>query len=153
MGSPGLSHSSNFGGHMASFISSLDPISGPFQCPKPLSCALWNSQAAVSKVPCILGLVSECSLHIPSVVPWLFPEDTASPPHQASQGVTIFSPHSLGHIASFYHVQSTIPPSLFCKTLSSASHKIRLYHPLLLILGRSGLLAPCPSPSLLWPSF
>lgn len=81
MGSPGLSHSSNFDGHMASFIPFLDPISGPFLCPKPLSCALQNSQAAISKVPCIFSLLSECSLHSPSVVPWLFAEETMSPPH------------------------------------------------------------------------
>lgn len=46
----------------------------------PFSCALWNSQAAIRKIP----FLSDHSLYLPT---WLFPEDTALPLPALSSGV------------------------------------------------------------------
>lgn len=129
---------------------------------KPVFCAPWSSQAAISRIPYILDLMSDCSLHIPSLTysGWSLWCHLSSP--QASHELAIFShiPWTIQFtsevnvlIASFSHIQPIVPPFLLCKILSLESHKIKLYHPIPLILGISGLLAPCHSPSLLWPSF
>lgn len=62
-----ISHSSTFYGHVAPSIPFLDPISHPLPVPEPFSYAVWNSQAAVSKIPHILSLLSKSSLHLPSL--------------------------------------------------------------------------------------
>lgn len=122
----------------------------PSQCLKPFPCASWNSQAAISKIPYTLGLLSECPFHLPFLTrTWLSLRTLHSCPRPLKGW--LFSPRipwtteltgGVGVlIPSLYHIQSIVPPFLFCKTLSFESHKIRLYQ-LPLILGRSGFLAP-----------
>lgn len=93
----GLSPSSNFYGYAASFFLFLDPISHPSPVPEALFLCSVNSQAAISKIPHILGLLSDAPSSFPShnlAVPW----KRYTPTPGRLRG-SCFPPHSLNHRA------------------------------------------------------